>query len=118
MPYISSVTSVQITEIQKESLKSKLAQAMQKTAGKGENWLMLSFRCGESMYFQGKKGDKTAYLEVKVVGTLSSAQKNELAAEIGGIYQEELGIPADKTYIVFFEVSGANWGWNGGTFGS
>mgnify|MGYP005852025245 CR=1 FL=1 len=117
MPYINTVTPKKITPQQQENIRKALGRALLKIAGKGDDWLMLSFQDEVDMSFHGQESDTLAYIELKLVGVLTPGQKKQLVEEIGHIYENELGIPTNKSYIVIFEVSGANWGWNGGTFG-
>ncbi|HHU51531.1 MAG TPA: hypothetical protein GXZ36_06910 [Firmicutes bacterium] len=48
---------------------------------------------------------------------MSQQQKQEITTALGRLLQKELSIPAEKTYVIFTEVKGENWGWNGQLFG-
>ena len=50
-------------------------------------------------------------MEVKIFGQISSENSEKLTKEICNIYEEVLGIPQNKIYIKYEEVS--QWGWNG-----
>lgn len=115
MPYINVKTSCEINDAQKEVLKSELAEIMQKVADKSEDWLMVSFN-NETIFFKGEKCAKAAFVEIKLVGSISSDQKTELSRRVCKIMDERLGIPPQKLYLVITCVSGENWGWNCNTF--
>jgi 4-oxalocrotonate tautomerase len=49
------------------------------------------------------------YVNVKVAGPLSEEQKTELAVRISAALEDVASKPRSSTYIVFEEVSRANW---------
>ncbi len=111
MPFINSKISVKITREQEETIKSKLGKAISIIPGKSENWLMIGFEDDYKLYFKGEKFEKIAFVEVKIFGQISSENSEKLTKEICNIYEEVLGIPQNKIYIKYEEVS--QWGWNG-----
>lgn len=114
MPFINSKISVKITKEQEETIKSKLGKAISIIPGKSENWLMVGFDDNYKLYFKGEKFEKIAFVEVKIFGHASSDHFAKLTEEICNIYEEVLGIPKDKIYVKYEEVS--QWGWNGNNF--
>lgn len=114
MPFINSKVSVTLTEEKKESIKTKLGQAISLIPGKSESWLMVGFEDQCSLYFRGVKEEKVAFVEVKIFGTASKSALSALTKAICDIYKEELGIDGDKVYVKYEEVS--HWGWNGNNF--
>lgn len=114
MPFINSKISVKITKEQEELIKSKLGKAISIIPGKSENWLMVGFEDEYKLYFKGEKFEKIAFVEVKIFGHANSEDFEKLTKEICNIYEEVLGIPQDKIYIKYEEVS--EWGWNGSNF--
>ena len=69
---------------------------------------------GNPGYFGGKKLDKGAYVEVKVLGSVDSGASSKMTAKVCEILDKELGIPGDAVYVSYFGTS--NWGWNGSNF--
>lgn len=114
MPFINSKVTVSMSEEKKETIKSRLGQAISIIPGKSENWLMVGFEDNYDLYFQGNNKSASAFIEVKIFGSASKAAYDELTGEICMIYNEELGIAPNRIYVKYEEVS--NWGWNGGNF--
>lgn len=114
MPFINSKVSVTISKEQEESIKTKLGKAIALIPGKSEYWLMVGFEDNYSLYFKGVKEAKVAFVEVKLFQKADSLAYEKLTQAICSIYKEELGIPGDKIYISYEEIS--NWGYNGVNF--
>lgn len=114
MPFINSKISIQLDENKKENVKRKLGEAIEMIPGKSENWLMVGFEDNYDLYFKGNKDRPTAFVEVKIFGSASKSAYNALTKMICGIFNEELGIPEDRIYVKYEEVT--NWGWNGSNF--
>lgn len=114
MPFINSKISVPVSTEKKEILKTKLGEAISIIPGKSETWLMVGFEDNYDLYFQGNQNAPTAYVEVKVFGTMSDDTAKKMTKAICNLYQDELGVPADRTYVKYEEVS--KWGWNGTNF--
>ena len=114
MPFINSKISVKITNEEKDIIKTKLGEAIELIPGKSENWLMVGFEDEYSLYFKGEASEKIAFIEVKIFGSTRKEVYSKLTGEICSIYNEVLGIPKDKIYIKYEEVS--DWGWNGVNF--
>ena len=68
----------------------------------------------EAVRLGGKKLDKGAYVEVKVLGSVDSGASSKMTAKVCEILDKELGIPGDAIYVSYFGTS--NWGWNGSNF--
>lgn len=114
MPFINSKVNIPLSEEEKDTLKTKLGQAISLIPGKSESWLMVGFEDNCSLYFKGKNNTKLAFIEVKIFGHPSGRDYDRLTTEITRIYKEVLGIAQDKIYIKYEEVD--HWGWNGGNF--
>ncbi len=56
------------------------------------------------------------YVNVKVLGTLTDAQKSELVRRITTDLLEVAGKPPEYTYVVIEEVPPNNWGHRGKLF--
>lgn len=114
MPFINSKVSVPLSDREKETLKTKLGQAITLIPGKSENWLMVGFEDNYSLYFKGKNDGKLAFVEVKIFGKTTDEAYDKLTARLCQIYEEVLGISQDGIYIKYEEVD--HWGWNGANF--
>jgi len=49
------------------------------------------------------------YIEVKIAGSLTKEQKQELVREITDVMERVAGKPPAATYVVIEEVSRENW---------
>jgi phenylpyruvate tautomerase PptA (4-oxalocrotonate tautomerase family) len=116
MPYVHCLTSQTLDPAKEDAFKAGAATVLAEVAGKPENYLFVALQGGQTLYRRGKK-DPAAVLRVSLVGKLGGAQKKELSARFCRLCEEALGVPGDGVYIIFEEVAGESWGWNGGTFG-
>ena len=114
MPYIKTSVSKEITCEARNSIKTKLGQAIALIPGKSESWLMLAFEDNVNMYFKGDCSEEYAYIEVSLFGSTSDAAYDRLTAAISEIINEELGIDRANIYIKYEEAD--HWGWNGSNF--
>lgn len=105
---------MKISKEEEEIVKAKLGKAIELIPGKSETWLMLGFEEECHLYFKGEASSKIAFVEVKIFGKASKGDYDKLTGAICDIYNEVLGIPMDKIYVKYEEVS--NWGWNGSNF--
>ena len=115
MPLINiqaSVPAVADANSLLQELSSKLAELL----GKPEKYVMTSLQCGVPMTFSGNT-EPTCYVEVKSIGALDGSLTQEVSELVCGHIEQNLGIPADRTYIGFEDVPARLWGWNGSTFG-
>ena len=114
MPYIEIITNTAVAKTAEVSVKSGLAELLPACfPGKTENWLMLDFTENSRMYFAGKD-DPCAMVEIALFGKGSAASFDKMTAGVCTLIETELGIPADRVYVKYEEVS--HWGWNGNNF--
>ena len=114
MPFIGSKVTVNISKKKEEIIKAKLGKAISLIKGKQEQFLMVGFEEKYNLYFAGEKLEKGAFIEIKIFGSASKEEYDNLTAEVCNIFNEELEIPKDKIYVKYEEIS--NWGWNGVNF--
>lgn len=113
MPFIDSKITVKLTEEKKESIKSKLGQAIS-ILNKTENYLMVGIEDSYDLYMAGQKLEKGAYVQVSLFGNASPEAYDKMTGAICEIFSEEIGIPGDKIYVTYHGVK--DWGWNGSNF--
>lgn len=116
MPYINCIISKEISKNDKEKLKVHLGDLISVFPEKTEEWLFVRFSDSESLYFKGEYQDRAAIIEVKLFGNQEIKYKDRFTAKVSNLFEEELGIPKDRIYVVFYEISDGNWGWNGELF--
>ena len=110
MPYINISTSSKIKD--KKKLLEEISILVSSLTNKSKRFVMakLDDNCG--MYFDSH--DSCCFLEIKSIGSLNPS---EMAKPISDFINEKMGIPIDKIYISFEDVSASTWSWNGRTFG-
>lgn len=113
MPFIDSKITGPVTPDKKEAIKSALGQSIN-TLHKSESYLMVGIEDNYDLWMGGKKLEKGAYVSVSLFGSASSDAYNKLTSQICGIYERELGIPANSVYVTYHPIS--DWGWNGSNF--
>ncbi len=115
MPLIKVQTSVSIADTTIEALLRQLSASLAKHTDKPEAYVMTVYESGAMMTFGGT-ADPTCYVEIKSVGSMSSAQTKTMSQDFCQQIQQALNIPANRTYIEFADAKGSMWGWNGTTF--
>ncbi|MCR5791529.1 MAG: hypothetical protein K6G65_00020 [Lachnospiraceae bacterium] len=113
MPFIDSKITVPVAPQTRETIKTKLGQAVS-LLGKSEAFLMVGMEDNYDLYMGGNKLDKGAYVSVSLFGNASSDAYSKMTGEICSIFNEELEIPGDKVYVTYHGVN--DWGWNGRNF--
>ncbi len=111
MPYIEIDTNV--TGIAPERIEKKMGRAIGLLPGKTERWLMVRVVEGQRMAFAGG-AEPCALVTVSLFGKSSEEAYSAVTAEVTRIVADETGIPADRIYVKFEEVS--TWGWSGSNF--
>ncbi len=114
MPFIDSKVNVRISKDQETVLKTKLTKAAEAILGKSESWIMAGFQDEYHLYFRGSDSEPTAFVEVKIYGSENKSAFSKMTGEICKIFNEVLGISADRIYVKYEAVS--NWGFNGSNF--
>lgn len=110
MPFIDSKITLPVSSEQKESIKTKLGQAVS-IIHKPESFLMVGIEDNYDLYMGGNKLEKGVYVAVSLFGNASSSDYNKMTGEICKIYEEELGIPGRSVYVTYQGIS--DWGWDG-----
>ncbi|MCR5217909.1 phenylpyruvate tautomerase MIF-related protein [Treponema sp.] len=113
MPMIEAKVSMELPVEKRDVLKAEFGKAIS-IMGKPESYLMINLIDKQDLYFGGKKLDKGAYVEVKVLGSIDSAASDKMTSRLCQILETELGIPGNSVYISYWGTP--NWGWNGGNF--
>ena len=117
MPLIKVQSSVKAPDSSNvEALLKSLSSQLSKLIGKPESYVMTAFEPGMAMTFAGTF-DPVCYIEVKSIGNMSSAQTKAMSQEFCKQVEENLGVPANRTYIEFADSKAYMWGWNNSTFG-
>ncbi len=117
MPLIKVQTSIPNPDpALTETLLKQLSASLAKHVGKPESYVMTAFEPEVAMTFGGNLGP-TCYIEVKNIGSMTSAQTKAMSQDFCQKISDTLAIPQNRIYIEFNDAKGAMWGWNGSTFG-
>lgn len=114
MPFVTVKAPVELALPEKEELLKLLAGIVADTLAKPIQYVMATYSV-ETVLIDSITG-LGAYIEVKTIGGLNPEVNNTLAAELGNLIHNALGIPDDRIYISFEDVPGENWAWKGKTF--
>ncbi len=110
MPYINFSTSKKVED--KKKLLAELTTLISSLTNKSKRFVMAKLEDNSEMYFEDES--PCCFLEIKSIGSLNPS---EMAEPLCNFVYEKIGIPVDKIYICFEDVSAEMWGWNGRTFG-
>ena len=108
MPYINISTSLKVED---KELLEEISILISSLTNKSKRFVMAKLDDNSEMYFN----DETIVaFEIKSIGSLSPS---DMAKPISDFIFKKMGIPTDKIYISFEDVSASMWAWNGRTFG-
>tara|TARA_B100000401_G_scaffold137387_1_gene91086 strand:+ start:129 stop:461 length:333 start_codon:yes stop_codon:yes gene_type:complete len=110
MPYINISTSAKIEN--KKQLLNEISILVSSLTKKSERFVMAKLDNNSEIYFEDDS--PCCFLEIKSIGSLNPS---EMSKPISNFVYEKMGIPIDKIYISFVDVSASMWAWNGKTFG-
>ena len=110
MPYINVSTSITVDD--KKKLLEEISILISSLTNKSKRFVMAKLNDNCEMYFEDQS--PCCFLEIRSIGSLHPSQ---MSKPITNFVYEKMGIPIDKIYISFEDVSASNWAWNGRTFG-
>ena len=110
MPYINVSTSVKVED--KEKFLKEISTLISSLTNKSKRFVMTKLDDNSEMYFED--ASPCCFLEIKSIGSLNPS---DMAKPISNFVYEKMGIPLDKIYISFEDISASMWTWNGRTFG-
>ena len=113
MPMIEAKVTGTLPAEKRTILKEQFGKAIS-LMGKPESYRMINLSDNQDLYFGGKKLDKGAYVEIKVLGSVDAAASSKMTAKVCEILEKELAIPGSSVYVSYFGTP--NWGWNGSNF--
>jgi phenylpyruvate tautomerase PptA (4-oxalocrotonate tautomerase family) len=117
MPLVCMYTSAELPseEGQKALLRDVSATTAQ-VLGKPEAYVMTRLAPRGAMTFAGSSA-AACLIEVKSLGGLAGDAPGRLTGALSGIVQRSLGVPANRTFVVFTDVPGRLWGFDGSMLG-
>ena len=110
MPFINISTSAKVED--KNKLLEEISVLISSLTNKSKRFVMAKLEDESKLFFDDKS--PCCFLEIKSIGSLTPS---EMSKPICSFIYEKIGIPPDKIYICFVDVSAEMWGWNSRTFG-
>ena len=110
MPFINIATSAKVQD--KKKLLEEISILISSLTNKPKKFVMAKLEDESKLIFDNES--PCCFLEIKSIGNLNPAI---MAQSICSFVYEKIGIPIDRIYICFEDVSAEMWGWNGRTFG-
>ena len=110
MPFINISTSSKVED--KKKLLEEISILISYLTNKPKKFVMAKLEDESKLIFDDER--PCCFLEIKSIGALSPSV---MAKPISNFVYEKMGIPIDKIYIYFEDVSASMWAWNGRTFG-
>ena len=110
MPYINVSTTTKVDD--KKIFLEEISILISSLTNKSKRFVMAKLDDNCHLYFDD--ATPSCFLEIKSIGSLNPS---EMAKPISDFVYEKMGIPIDKIYISFEDVSASMWAWNGRTFG-
>ena len=110
MPYITVSTSAKVND--KGKLLEEISILISSLTNKSRSFVMAKIDDDCQMHFDDET--PSCFLEIKSIGSLNPS---EMAKPITDFVYEKIGIPIERIYISFEDVSASMWAWNGRTFG-
>ncbi|CAN5463575.1 phenylpyruvate tautomerase MIF-related protein [soil metagenome] len=114
MPYLRIKTNTTPDDGVGKELLAAVSSLVSEQLGKHEKFFMGAFEPGAEMIFAGSDAP-LASLELKALG-LPGQKTKVLSKALCSLVEEKLGIPKDRVYVKFHDVSRGMWGWNGDMF--
>ena len=110
MPFINISTSVKVDN--KNKLLEDISLLISSLTKKPKRFVMAKLEDNSKLFFDDHS--PCCFLEIKSIGSLNPP---DMTKTICSFVYEKIGIPKDKIYIRFEDVSAEMWGWDGKTFG-
>ncbi|MHA2009149.1 MAG: phenylpyruvate tautomerase MIF-related protein [Promethearchaeota archaeon] len=114
MPYLKIQTNQDVEDGKKLEILEKASKLVASGLGKPESYMMVVLESLTKMIFAGVS-EPTIFMELKSIG-LPETKTADLSKILCDFTEEVFGVNRERTYIVFTDINGSMWGWNGRTF--
>ena len=110
MPFVNVSTSTKVVD--KKKLLEEISILISSLTHKSRSFVMTKLDDNCEMHFDDYS--PCCFLEIKSIGSINPS---EMVEPISDFVFKKMGIPKNKIYISFEDVSASMWAWNGRTFG-
>jgi len=114
MPYLCIDTNKALSPSEERVFLARATDWVETRQDKPRAVVMVAITSGRPMVFAGS-GEPTAFVQLKAIG-LETERYPDLAAELSGFIDTELGIAPDRVFMDFQNLDRALFAWNGKTF--
>ena len=114
MPYIHVATNQELDDKRHRELCTALTELAAELLGKSTAYVMVQVEPGVTLSFGGTF-DPAAFVQLKSI-RLDTSRCAELSAAICTFLQASLGIPPDRAFIDFIDLTPSQFGWNSKVF--
>lgn len=114
MPYLKIQTNEAMDDRKTQAFLKKASRLVAQMLGKPEEYVMVSLDSSGAILFAGTAAP-AAFLELRAIG-LPPAKTGDLSRVLCELVASELGVPKERIFVNFADVSPSLWGWNGETF--
>ncbi len=94
-----------------DEIKKSIGKIIDIIPEKTEEWLMIKFDGGSSMYFGGKGHDGIAYIEINLYKKAPMQNKKDLTEQVYSVFEKVLGMKSKDIFLTINEHE--NWGAEG-----
>lgn len=115
MPLLRIQTNQAVAADRRSALLPALTDTVAELLAKPPGYVQVVLETEVPMAFGGTT-EPTALAELRSLGLPDAAPK-AISARLCELFQEELGVPPDRTFVVCADHPRTHWGWNGGVFG-
>ena len=98
----------------KSALAKQASSLVAEILGKPESYVMVNVNTEADLVFAGTD-EPCAHLTLESLG-LPEAETKALSQSLCGFVEQQLGVPASRTYIEFVSPERHMFGWNNSTF--
>ena len=113
MPSLVVHTNVKLPDA--SGLCKALSSTVATSLSKPESYVLVSIQ-ETTMAFGGDTATPTAFVYLSSLGSINPETNKATSAAIASLLESELGVPAGRYYINFYDSPRPNCGFNGGTF--
>lgn len=114
MPLLTLKTSVLLPEDEQEAVVKAISRVVADGIGKPEQYVMVVLE--EGTICMGGLSGPAAFADIRSIGGLSPETNRRVSETLCSLLSDRLDVAPNRIYLNFSEISGENWGWNGGTF--
>ena len=107
MPYIAINTTQELSENQKEKIKTELGRLITIIPTKTEAGLLIDFSGSRTVYKAGKKV-QSAFIDLRLYHKSEYEPKKKFTEETFDLFARELGLEKENMYLTIMEFD--NWG--------